>query len=44
MKADELEKLKMEFLKMTPQERASIAKAMLEGAVRYARRKKKAAM
>jgi hypothetical protein len=38
---DDLKKLKQEFLKLTPQERASIAKAMLKGAVEYVRRKKK---
>jgi len=38
---DALEKLKQEFLKLTPQERASIARVMLKGAVEYARRKKK---
>jgi len=38
---DELEKLKHEFLKMTPKERASIARVMLKGAVEYTRRKKK---
>ena len=39
---DELQKLTQEFSKMTRRERASIAKIMLEGAVKYARRKKKA--
>jgi len=38
---DAFEKLKQEFLKLTPQERASIARVMLKGAVEYARRKKK---
>jgi hypothetical protein len=44
MAADELEKLRREFSELTPEERADIARAMLEGAVKYARRKKKAAM
>ncbi len=44
MAADELERLRKEFSQLTPEERAAIARAMLEGAVRYARRKKKAAM
>ena len=44
MAADELEKLRREFLKLPSEERAAIAKAMLEGAVKYARRKKKAGM
>lgn len=44
MAADELEKLRREFSKLTSEERAAIAKVMLEGAVKYARRKKKAAM
>ncbi len=39
-----MEKLKQEFLKLTPQERASIANVMLEGAVKYARKKKKGTM
>jgi hypothetical protein len=41
MATDELQELRQEFAKMTPEEHASIAKAMLEGAVKYARRKKK---
>ena len=38
---DDLEKLKQEFFKLTPKERASIARVMLKGAVEHARRKKK---
>ena len=38
---DDLDKLKQEFLKLTPKERASIARVMLKGAVEHARRKKK---
>ncbi len=44
MAADELEKLKKEFAQMTPEQHAAIAKAMLEGAVKHARRQKKGAM
>jgi hypothetical protein len=41
---DELEKLKEEFSRLTQKERTAIARAMLEGAVKYRRRKNKAAM
>lgn len=41
---DELEKLRKEYSQLTPKQRAAIAKEMLEGAVKYARRKKKGAM
>ncbi len=44
MVEDELEKLRKEYSQLTPEERAAIAKEMLEGAVKYARRKKKGAM
>lgn len=44
MAADELEKLRREFSRMTPEEHAAIARAMLQGAVKYARRKKKGAV
>jgi hypothetical protein len=33
LEGDDLRKLKQEFLKLTPQERASIARVMLKGAV-----------
>jgi hypothetical protein len=41
MAGDDLERLKQEFLKLTPKERASIARVMLKGALEHARRKKK---
>ncbi len=44
MAADELEKLRREFSQLTLEERAAIARAMVEGAVRHARRKKKAGL
>jgi len=39
MTTDELENLRREFAQMTPEEHAAIAKAMLEGTVKYARKK-----
>lgn len=44
MRNDELKRLEKEFFQLTPDERADIARAILEGAVRHARRRKKAAM
>lgn len=41
MAADELQRLRREFLSMTRAEGASIAKAMLEGAVRYGAERRK---